>query len=103
MASYPRSISWTTKAQAFPAGTISGQFKVEITGGATGTVIAPQTVSASPAVFPAIPALVAADPDYTATVTMLNSVGAPLGTPKTSTFRVSDPVMISVPDIVAVA
>lgn len=102
MASYPRSIAWTTNTQSFPAGTVPGQFKVEITGGATGTVIAPVITPSSPALFPAVPALLPADPDYTATVTLLNGAGAPLGTPKTVTFRVQDPVMVSVPNTVTV-
>ena len=102
MASYPKTIAWTTKSQNMPSGTVSGMYSVSITGGAPGTVIAPMTVAASPAVFAAVPALLATDPDYTATVTLLNSAGAPLGTPKTSTFRVTDPVVVLVPDVVTV-
>jgi len=94
-------ISWDTTSQSFPAGTVAGNFHVEIAGG---TLTAPLTmdVAASPAVFPDVPLDDPPAPDYTATVTRLDAGGNPLGGPAVVSFSVHSPpaVLVDIPNVV---
>lgn len=94
-------ISWTTVSQSFPAGTVAGNFHVEITGG---TLTAPLTmdVTASPAVFPDVPTDDPPAPDYVASVQRLDAGGNPLGASSSVGFSVHTPpaVQVDVPDAV---
>ncbi len=104
MADHIVTVSWTTKDQNFPNGTIPGNYNVAITGGAANTVVAPMVVAASPAVFSAVPAEAQTDPDYTATVMLIDGDGNALGTPMSATFSVVEPPVVGqVPDVVTVS
>ena len=98
-------VSFTTVTQNFPSGTVPGQYSVAITGGTAGAPAIPvQMVAASPATFLSVPTEGANDPDYVATVTLLDANSAPLGAPQTATFSVlSPPVVGNVPGVVSVA
>ena len=93
-------ISWDTTSQSFPAGTVAGNFHVEITGG---TLTSPLTmdVAASPAVFPDVPPDDPPAADYTATVQRLDAGGNPLGAPASVVFTVISPVvLVDIPNVV---
>ena len=96
-------VSWDVTSQNFPAGTVAGNFHVEITGG---TLIAPlvMDVPTSPAVFPDVPEEADTDPPYTVTVQRQDAAGNPLGLAASSTFRVSAPpsVAVDVPNLITV-
>ena len=97
-------IAWDTTSQNFPAGTVAGNFQVDIVGGAIGTTPVSMTVPASPAVFPDIPAEADTDPDYQVTVQRLDGAGQPLGSPATASFRVAGgtSVAVDIPNTVTV-
>ena len=103
MADHQVTVSWNTTPQNFPFGTVGGVFHVVISGAVLPAPLV-MDVPASPAVFPAVPAELATDPDYTVTVQRQDANGVALGSPATATFSVVEPpVVVDVPGTVTVA
>ena len=91
-------VSATLKDLVVPATTVAGQFEVAIED-SSGTKTA-QKVNAPTATFDNV-----VPGDYTASVQLLDSTGAPLGDKATAAFNVPAPATstVQVPDIVTVS
>lgn len=87
-------VSWDTAPQNFPNGTTFGNYRVSITGGPSSFTPQSQDVAQSPALFTAIPSEAETDPDYTASVQLLDGDGNPLGDAQTATFSVLEPPVV---------
>ncbi len=88
-------VSWSTKKQDFPAGTVAAGFRVTLDSPGASPVDVP---SAAPVSFADVPA-----GDWIATVTAIDTSGATLGDPATASFNIPEvPASLDVPDVVSV-
>jgi len=93
-----RIIDITTTQQSFPEGTVAGGVLVTISGPSQ---VDPQTLHAAPYSF-TVPAGLAAG-DYTVTAQAIDEARVPLGAAVNTSFTVAPPVLVDVPQAIAVA
>lgn len=93
-----RIIDITTTQQAFPEGTVSGGVLVTFSGPSQ---IDPQTLVSAPYSF-SVPAGLAAG-DYIVTAQAISQAHEALGAAVNTTFTVAPPVLVDVPQSIAVA